>query len=129
MDFQGRYQILEMLSDGEARTFKALQTSSGRIVLLHQLWQERTPPNQPDLASLVFGFLRRATAEEMKSLVDMGEEASRVFVVTEDLPECQDLRQWLQSAPGTVGTAGKASVPKSAPSGDSSAIAATMGLV
>jgi len=129
MDFQGRYQILEMLSDGEARTFKALQTSSGRIVLLHQLWEERTPPNQPDLASLVFGFLRRATAEEMKSLVDMGEEANRVFVVTEDLPECQDLRQWLQSAPGTLGTAGKASVPKSAPSGDSSAIAATRGLV
>ena len=129
MDFQGRYQILEMLSDGEARTFKALQTSSGRIVLLHQLYQERTPPNQPDLASLVFGFLRRATAEEMKSLVDMGEEASRVFVVTEDLPGCQDLRQWLQSAPGTLGTAGKASVPKSAPSGDSSAITATTGLV
>ena len=129
MDFQGRYQILEMLRDGEARTFKALQTSSGRIVLLHQLWVERTPPNQPDLASLVFGFLRRATAEEMKSLVDMGEEESRVFVVTEDLPGCQDLRQWLQSAPGTLQTAGKASVPKSAPSGDSSAIAATMGLV
>ncbi|MGB7592201.1 MAG: hypothetical protein WCD04_03830 [Terriglobia bacterium] len=129
MDFQGRYKLLEMLSDGEARTFKALQTSSGRTVLLHQLWQERTPPNQPDLASLVFGFLRRATAEEMKSLVDMGEEAGRVFVVTEDLPGCQDLRQWLQPAPGTPGTAGKASVSKPAPSGDSSAIAATMGLV
>jgi hypothetical protein len=129
MDFQGRYQILEMLSDGEARTFKALQTSSGRIVLLHQLWEERTPPHQPDLASLVFGFLRRATAEEMKSLLDMGEEASRVFVVTEDLPGCQDLRQWLQSAPGTPGTVGKASVPKSAPRGDSSAIAAARGLV
>ena len=129
MDFQGRYKILEMLSDGEARTFKALQTSSGRIVLLHELWTERTPPNQPDLASLVFGFLRHATAEEMKCLVDMGEEAGRVFVVTEDLPGCQDLRQWLQSAPGTLGTAGKASVPKSAPSGDSNAITATMGSV
>ena len=129
MDFQGRYQILEMLRDGEARTFKARQTSSGRIVLLHQLWVERTPANQPDLASLVFGFLRRATAEEMKSLIDMGEEESRVFVVTEDLPGCQDLRRWLQSAPGTPQTVGKASVPKSAPSGDSSATAATRGLV
>ena len=128
MDFQGRYKLLEMLSDGEARTSKALQISSGRVVLLHQLYQERTPPNQPDLASLVFGFLRRATAEEMKSLVDMGEEAGRVFVVTEDLPGCQDLRQWLQPAPGTPGTAGKASVPKSAPSGDSRKIAATTGL-
>ena len=117
-----------MLRDGEARTFKARQTSSGRIVLLHQLWVERTPPNQPDLASLVFGFLRRATAEEMKSLIDMGEEESRVFVVTEDLPGCEDLRQWLQSAPGRLPTVGKASASKSAPSGDHDATAATRSL-
>ena len=128
MDFQGRYQVLEMLKDGEARTFKVLQTSSGRTVLLHQLWVERTPPNQPDLASLVFGFLRRATADEMKVLVDMGEEAGRVFVVTEDLPIFHDLRQWLQSAAGAPGAAGKASVPESAPSGDSGATGASGGL-
>ncbi len=102
MDFQGRYQLLEMLSDGEARTFKALQTSSGRIVLLHQLWGERTPANQADLASLVFTFLRGATAEEMKSLLDMGEDANRVFVVTEDVPRCRDLRQWLQPVERSV---------------------------
>ena len=125
MDFEGRYKILEMLSDGEARTFKALQTSSGRTVLLHQLWAERTPPNQPDLASLVFAFLQHATAEEMKILIDMGEEKSRVFVVTQDLPVCQDLRQWLQAAAKTPGAAGKASVPKSAPRGDSGATGAS----
>ena len=121
MDFLGRYQVLEMLKDGEARTFKVLQTSSGRTVLLHQLWVERTPPNQPDLASLVFGFLRRATADEMKVLVDMGEEAGRVFVVTEDLPIFHDLRQWLQAAAGAPGAAGKVSVSESGPSGDSGA--------
>ena len=121
MNFAGRYQILEMLSDGETRTFKAVQISSGRNVLLHQLWVERTPPNQPDLASLVFGFLRGATADEMKILVDMGEEASRVFVVTEDLPVCQNLRQWLQSPAGRPGTAPTATMPKSAQSADSGA--------
>ena len=129
MAFQGRYQILEMVSEGEARTFKALQTSSGRIVLLHQLWVERTPPDQPDLASLVFAFLRSATAEEMKSLVDMGEEENRVFVVTENLPGCQDLRQWLQSKPGTLGPVGKTGVSISVPIRDSDATAATRGLV
>ena len=118
MDFQGRYQILEMITDGEARTFKARQTSSGRTVLLHQLWVERTPPHQPDLASLVFGFLRRATADEMKVLIDMGEEGGRVFVVTEDLPIFLDLRQWLRSAPGTPEAAGKTGVPKPAPSAE-----------
>jgi len=121
MGFQGRYQILEMVSDGEARTFKARQTSSGRTVLLHQLWVERTPPNQTDLASLVFSFLRRATADEMKALIDMGEEAGRVFVVTEDQPDFHDLRQWLRSEAGAAKTAGKTTVPKSAPSSDSGA--------
>jgi len=128
MDFQGRYQILEMLNDGEARTFKALQTSTGRSVLLHQLWVERTPPNQPDLPSLVFGFLRHASADEMKTLVDMGEEEGRVFVVTEDQPVFQDLRQWLQSRAGTPEAAGKASVPKPAPSRDSGSRAVSGGL-
>ena len=128
MDFQGRYQILEMLNDGEARTFKARQTSSGRTVLLHQLWVERTPPHQPDLASLVFGFLRRATADEMKVLIDMGEEAGRVFVVTEDLPIFHDLRQWLRSAAKTQEAAGKSSVPKPAPSADSEASGTSGGL-
>lgn len=121
MDFQGRYQILNLLSEGEARTFRALQTSSGRIVLLHQLWGERTLPNQPDLASLVFGFLRNATAEEMKSLVDMGEDANLIFVVTEDVPECLDLRQWLQSVTAPPGTGAKASEFKPGPSDDSRA--------
>jgi len=121
MDFQGRYQILEMLTDGEARTFKALQTSSGRTVLVHQLWVERTPPNQPNLPSLVFGFLRRATADEMKILLDMGEESGRVFVVTEDLPVFRDLRQWLESAAGTPSAAGKPGATRSAPGADSRA--------
>jgi len=121
MDFQGRYQILEMLTDGEARTFKALQTSSGRTVLVHQLWVERTPPNQPNLPSLVFGFLRRATADEMKILLDMGEESGRVFVVTEDLPVFRDLRQWLESAAGTPSAAGKPGATRSAPAADSRA--------
>ena len=57
----------------------------------------------------------------------MGEEESRVFVVTEDAPGCQDLRQWLQSALGTGQTAGKASVRKSAPSTDFEATMATKG--
>jgi len=116
-----------MLRDGEARTYKVLQKPSGRTVLLHQLWVERTPPHQPDLTSLVLAFLRRATVDEMEILVDMGEEAGRVFVVTEDLPICQDLRRWLQ-APGKPAVAGKASVPKSAPSADFDVTAASRGL-
>ena len=97
MSFQGKYQILSALSDGESQSSRAKQISSGRPVLVHHLAAGRTPPDQPDLASLVFKFLRSATAEESRNLLDMGEDEGRIFVVTADVPACLDLRQWLQS--------------------------------
>ncbi len=100
MSFQGKYQILHTLSDGEVRCFRAQQISSGRSVLLHQLWPERNPPHQPDLASLLTEFLRNAAAEISGHILEIGEDSNRGFVVTEDLPECLDLRTWLQSATG-----------------------------
>ena len=100
MSFQGKYQILHTLSDGEVRCFRAQQISSGRSVLLHQLWPERNPPHQPDLASLLTEFLRNAAAEVSGHILEIGEDSNRGFVVTEDLPECLDLRTWLQSAIG-----------------------------
>jgi hypothetical protein len=97
VSFQGKYQILSALSDGESQSFRAKQISSGRPVFVHHLATGRTPPDQPDLASLIFKFLRSASAEESRNLLDMGEDEGRIFVVTADLPACLDLRHWLQS--------------------------------
>jgi hypothetical protein len=46
---------------------------------------------------LIFKFLHGASAEERRHFLDMGDDEGRVFVVTADAPECQDLRHWLQS--------------------------------
>ena len=100
MSFQGKYQILHILSDSEVRCFRARQIPSDRTVLLHQLWPERNPPNQPYLASLLTEFLRIAPAEISGHILEIGEDNNRGFVATEDLPECLDLRAWLQSATG-----------------------------
>ena len=95
--FQGKYEVLSALSDGESQSFRARQISSGRPVIVHHLAASRTLPPQPDLASLIFRFLRSASAEEGRNFLDMGEEDGRIFVVTADVPECSDLRKWLQS--------------------------------
>jgi hypothetical protein len=97
VSFQGKYQILSALGDGETQSFRALQISSARPVLVHHLTASRTPSPQPDLASLIFRFLRTATAEESRHFLDMGEDEGRIYVVTADVPECLDLRKWLQS--------------------------------
>jgi len=99
MSFQGKYRILSALSEGEVRLFRALQISSGRQVLVHHLTEGHAAAVQPDLASLIFRFLRSASVKQSRDLLDMGEDEGRIFVVTADVPECLDLRKWLKSVP------------------------------
>lgn len=100
VSFQGKYQALSALSKGEFHSFRGHQVSSGRAVLIHHLAAGQTPPPQPDLATLIFHFLRSAPPEESRHFVDMGEEAGSIYVVTADVPQCLDLRKWLQSVTG-----------------------------
>jgi hypothetical protein len=97
VSFQGKYQIQSALGGGEAPSFRAVQISTGQPVLIHHLAAGKTPPQQPDLAILIFKFLCRASDEQSRKLLDMGEDEGRIYVVTPDVPECQDLRQWLLS--------------------------------
>lgn len=109
MSFQGKYQILTALGEGESQSFRARQVSSGRMVILHHLAAGQASSRQPDLPSLVFSFLRNATPEKSRELLDMGEEEGRIWVATVDSPECLDLRRWLLSGleppPGGAGNA------------------------
>ncbi len=112
MSFQGKYEILSTLSEGEAKSYRAKKIPSGRPVILHHLAANRATTLQPDLASLVFEFLRTASKEASRNFLDMGDEEGRIFIVTADVPECQDLRKWLQTGIGEP--ADKNSEPESA---------------
>ncbi len=111
MSFQGKYEILSTLNEGEAKSYRARQISSGRPVILHHLAANRPATAQPDLASLVFKFLRAASKEASRNFLDMGDEEGRIFIVTADVPECLNVRQWLQSAIGEPAEAEKAAQP------------------
>ncbi len=100
MSFQGKYEILSTLGEGESKSYRARQISSGRPVILHHLRADRTATAQPDLANLVFEFLRTASKEASRNFLDMGDEEGRIFIVTADAPECLDLRKWLQAGIG-----------------------------
>ncbi len=111
MSFQGKYEVLSALSEGEVQSFRARQVSSGRLVLVHHLAAGHTPGLQPDLASLVFLFLRRASVEQSRHLLDMGEDEGRIYIVTADAPECLNLRKWLQLVPEAPAEKGGESQP------------------
>jgi len=113
MSILEKYWIAGLVSDGETRTFRAQQTSTGRAVLVHQLKSAATIPNQPDLTSLVFKYLRSPSAIESEHFLDFEDDANRVFVVTADVPECLNLREWLQSlAAGQENRGGRGPVGK-----------------
>ena len=56
--------------------------------------------------------MRSATAENSSHILEMGEDNNRGFIVTEDLPECQDLRTWLESTRAGQGTPAENVVPR-----------------
>lgn len=111
MSFQSKYKILSALGDGETQSFRAREVASGRTVLVHYLVTGRTAPTEPDLAFLIFQFLRSASAEEGRHLLDMGEDVGRIYVVTTDAAHCSDLRKWLQSVTGSPEESSKGAEP------------------
>jgi hypothetical protein len=106
MSFLEKYLIVSKLGEGETMSFRAQDTSTGQAVLLHQLLPGRTPPHQPDLAPMVFKYLPGAGAPGTEHFLQMGLEEDRVFIVTADVPECLDLRKWLQSVAASQGDRG-----------------------
>ncbi len=97
MSFLEKYLIVSKLEASETMSFQAQDTWTGQPVLLHQLLPGGTAPHQPDLAMLVFKYLPGAGTPGTEHFLEMGEEDDRVFIVTADVPECLDLRKWLQS--------------------------------
>jgi hypothetical protein len=95
--FQKKYQIQAALSGGEVRVSRGLQLSTWQSVLIHQFAAGQASSQGPDLASLLFKFLRSDVGEKARDFIDMGEDDGAVYVVTTDVPECLDLRRWLGS--------------------------------
>lgn len=96
MSFLEKYRIDSKLAEDETLSFRAVDVSSGRQVLLHQLLHGRTPENQPELTALVFKYLPGTGTPGTEHFVEMGQDEGRVFIVTADVPDCYNLRAWFE---------------------------------
>jgi hypothetical protein len=100
----GKYLQPEQVIAGNVQTFRAREATTGRSVFVHRI-AETTQPEQAALLRLLLSCLYRSSA--VKELVlDVREEGDLCFVVTESVPQCLLLREWLQfesdrSDPGT----------------------------
>ena len=108
MSFLEEFQIVSNLGAAETNTFRAQEILTGRPVLVHQIMSVQTSSIQPDLLSMVYTYLPGAGTPGTEHFLDSGEDDDCIYIVTSDVPECLDLRQWLQFIADSQGVAGSA---------------------
>jgi len=91
------YELLEVLTEEEPRTFRARQVSSGRIVLLHRLSGGPSYPGQAGLIRTVVRYLRQASTASRGLVLDMVEHNGVTYLVTELPPGFRTFNHWLAS--------------------------------
>jgi len=107
----GKYLQPEQVMTGNVQTFRAREAATGRSVFVHRI-AETAQPEQAALLKLLLSCLyRSSTVKEL--VLDVREEGDLCFVVTESVPQCLLLREWLQfesdrSDPGTKPAGGEA---------------------
>jgi hypothetical protein len=90
MSFYTRYELERLLADGEAKTFRAIESATGRIVFLHLF----NPRGQALLAELK-AKLVGAGGKPAAPLIEIGEFAGSQYAVTESSEGFSGLRDWL----------------------------------
>ncbi|MCW5980966.1 MAG: hypothetical protein KIT09_22990 [Bryobacteraceae bacterium] len=110
MSFFQKYELLRLLHEGEAKTFKALERATGRNVLFHMLPGDQQ--NKPG------SLLERAQKlRGSAGLIEVGEFASSPYVVTEYSENLTKLSEWLASLSPAEAAAPAYSPPAKEPDG------------
>ncbi len=126
MSFQERYRLQEIISDKEAKVYRAVQVATGKKVLVHQLFGERTPSGCKGIVTLIFQQSLSPAQKGPTPILDMGDFEGHIYVVTEDSEPFLDLRAWLTTYAATkaAGTARPAE-PKAPAAGGQPSVAST----
>lgn len=90
----GKYSEPEQVTPGLIQTFRARDLATGRPVLVHRI-SDLDYGEQNSLLKLLLSSLYRSP-DVRKSVIDITEEGNDCYVMTEDIPQCFLLREWLQ---------------------------------
>lgn len=90
MSFYKKYELERLIADGEAKTFRAIENSSGRLVYLHLF----NPSGQRILAVLK-AKLASVPGKPVAPLLDIGEFAGSTYAVTLPIEPFSGLREWV----------------------------------
>jgi hypothetical protein len=91
MSFYKKYELDRLMADGEARTFRAVENSTGRVVFLHLF----NPSGQPLLEALK--SKSGAPGKPVAPLIEIGEFAGAPYAVTQAIEPFRNLRDWISA--------------------------------
>ncbi len=97
MSFLDKYELGELISEGEARTSKARELSSGREVMVHELPTGADRTRGADLLRMIHRYLRSIPPKARNPILELGEHEGRMYLVTEAIPGLSSLRTWLEA--------------------------------
>jgi hypothetical protein len=120
----GRYLHTEQVIAGSVQTFRAREAETNRTVFVHRVDDPSSPP-QADLMRLLLTCLFRSAAVKQRVL-DVIEHGDVIYVVTESVPECLLLREWLHFESDRSDLGGRSASLRNPFSADASAPYATV---
>ena len=94
MSFYKKYELQRLIADGEAKTFRAIESATGRTVFLHLF-------NAGGMALLanLKAKLVAASGKPVPPLLEIGEFAGSQYAVTESSESFSSLREWVDRQP------------------------------
>lgn len=90
MSFYKKYELDRLIADGEARTFRAVQTANGHPVFLHLF-----NPSGRTLLAVLKSKLLAAGGKPLAPLIEIGEFAGSPYAVTEAIEPFRSLPDWI----------------------------------
>ncbi len=97
----GKYNGGEQILPGAIQTYRATESATGRSVFVHRITSGDDAAQQVLLyRSMAAALVRSPSVRSM--VLDMRDEGSDWYVVTETAPQCLLLREWLQFELGSA---------------------------
>ncbi|MGD0873034.1 MAG: hypothetical protein ABSB88_26105 [Bryobacteraceae bacterium] len=90
MSFYKKYELQRLIADGEAKTFRAIENSTGRLVYLHLF-----NPSGQRLLAILKSKLGSVPGKPVPPLLEIGEFAGSTYAVTLPIEPFSGLREWV----------------------------------
>jgi hypothetical protein len=105
MIVSGKYELLELLSEGEVQTYRARHRTLGQLLMVHLIKKSAKEKDH------LLDQLSSLSDIDKDLFIDVGEEADQTYVVSRVLQDLESLPSWLNRRLKSVAPSGPPKLP------------------